>query len=314
MNVTHTMSERPVRSGGLIGSAILIGLGLIFLLNNLGVLGWEVWETLGRLWPILLIGVGLDLLIGRRSALGSLLVVVIMLGVLGAAVWFSGAWLPSGQALIDETISQPLDNATRADIDIGLAAGTLRIGALAESANLIEGSVSRGERNEVQRDFSVSGDTATFKLHSRNQAVWRLPFVSRSGDPILWDLRLNGDVPIKMALTTGAGSATLDLSRLHITDMQVTTGVGTTTLTLPQQGTVQAKINGGVGETTIMIPPGMAARIEATTGLGQVQVLGNYQRQGKLYISPGYDTATNRVDLQVTGGVGSVTIQQDLGR
>jgi predicted membrane protein len=77
---------------------------------------------------------------------------------------------------------------------------------------------------------------------------------------------------------------------------------------------VQARINGGIGETVVIIPAGMAARVEATTGLGQVHVIGNYQRQGKISISPGYDSAANRVDLIVNGGIGSITVRQESGR
>jgi hypothetical protein len=45
-----------------------------------------------------------------------------------------------------------------------------------------------------------------------------------------------------------------------------------------------------------------------------VHVIGNYQRSGKLSISPGYDSAANRVDLVVNGGIGSVTVRQENGR
>jgi hypothetical protein len=58
----------------------------------------------------------------------------------------------------------------------------------------------------------------------------------------------------------------------------------------------------------------MAARIEATAGIGQLRVLGNYERQDKLYVSPGFDTAADRVELHVSGGIGSVTIMQESGR
>ena len=59
MNATSPMPERPVRHGGLVGPAILIGLGVVFLLNNLGMLDWGIWNILLRLWPLLLIAIGL---------------------------------------------------------------------------------------------------------------------------------------------------------------------------------------------------------------------------------------------------------------
>jgi hypothetical protein len=45
-----------------------------------------------------------------------------------------------------------------------------------------------------------------------------------------------------------------------------------------------------------------------------VHVNGNFQRQGSYYTSPGYATAEERIELDVDGGIGSITIQQELGR
>jgi hypothetical protein len=210
------------------------------------------------------------------------------------------------------TISQPLGAAKQADIEIGMGAGRLTIGALSESDNLVEGIIAHSSGEQVMQDFAVNGDSATYKLRSR--AAWTFPFRERRGERIEWNLLANRDIPLRLHIDTGAGQATLNLARLQVTDLDVNTGVGQATLTLPQQGQVRARINGGVGETVVIIPAGMAARIEATTGLGQVNVIGNYQRDGKLSISPGYDSAVNRVDLVVSGGVGSMTVRQESGR
>ena len=59
--------EGEFRRGGLVGPIILIGLGVVFLLNNLGFLEWSVWDVLLRTWPLLLIAWGIDLLIVRRT-------------------------------------------------------------------------------------------------------------------------------------------------------------------------------------------------------------------------------------------------------
>ena len=102
------MDEERGRRGGLFGPVILIGLGVVFLLNNLGILDWSVWEVIVRLWPVLLIAAGLDVLIGRRSALGSLLSLVLTLAVLGGALWLLGTGAITGQASISEEIRQAL--------------------------------------------------------------------------------------------------------------------------------------------------------------------------------------------------------------
>jgi hypothetical protein len=312
MNATTTLPERPARREGLVVPAVMIGLGIVLLLNSLGLLGWDVWDTILPLWPLLLIAGGVELMLGRRSALASLLVVVILLGALAWAVQSSGAWLSGGTPMPGETISQPLGAATRADIEIRMGAGTLRLGALEDSGKLIAGTIGRWRGEQLIHDYTVSGDTATFKLRSQTRA-W-FPFQRGQDNQALWDLRLNPDVPTHLQIDAGAGVTTLDLARLRLTRLTVNTGVGQTTIMLPRQGRLEARINGGIGQTTITIPAGIAARIEANTGIGQVHVNGNFERQDRYYTSPGYATADQRIDINVDGGIGGITIQQELGR
>jgi len=51
------------KSGNLTGGFVLITLGIVFILNNLGFLPWNVWETLWKFWPAFLILAGLEILI-----------------------------------------------------------------------------------------------------------------------------------------------------------------------------------------------------------------------------------------------------------
>ncbi|HUD20568.1 MAG TPA: DUF5668 domain-containing protein [Candidatus Saccharimonadales bacterium] len=66
---------------------ILIALGMIFLFNNFGLLPWGVWDTLWRLWPVLLIIWGLQTIFGR-SWWGQLIVAILTLALLAAVIAF----------------------------------------------------------------------------------------------------------------------------------------------------------------------------------------------------------------------------------
>jgi hypothetical protein len=303
--------ERRERRGSLVGPIILIGLGLVFLFNNLGMVNWDVWDIIARFWPILLIAIGLDILIGRRSILGSLLAVVITLVVVGAGLWLITSQVAPGPALTVESIDQSLEGATLADVTIGFGAGALRVGVSPEGSSLIAGKVALGQGEHLVRDFRKSGDTAVFTLRSEGFPLF--PFAGRWNADRLWDLRLSPEVPLRLSINTGVGESTLDMARLKLTELDLHAGVGKVTLTLPGRGQVQANINGGIGEVIVRIPAGMAARVHATAGLGDSQVMGNYQRQGGVFVSPGYDTAENRVDLEVKGGIGKITVQQYQG-
>ena len=304
--------ERGERRGSLVGPIILIGLGLVFLLNNMGLVTWDVWDIIVRFWPILLIAIGLDILIGRRSLLGSLLTLLVVLVIVGAGLWLFTSQVGPGPALTYEQIAQSPEGATLADVTIGFGAGTLRVGVAPEGSSLISGSVALGRGEHLVRDFHKSGDTAEFTL--RSEGVTLFPFAGRGDTAKLWDLRLSPELPLRLSINTGIGESTLDMQRLKLTDLDVHAGIGKVTLTLPSRGRMQASINGGIGEVLVRIPEGVAARVHATAGLGDSQVLGNYQRQGGEFVSPGYDTAENRVDLEVKGGIGKIVVQQYQGQ
>jgi predicted membrane protein len=86
-------------------------------------------------------------------------------------------------------------------------------------------------------------------------------------------------------------------------------GIGNTLLTLSGRGKYSAKVDGGIGNLNLMIPEGMAARIRSSQGLGNLSVSNQFIRQGDYNVSAGYDTAEDRVDLSVSGGIGNVSVQ-----
>jgi hypothetical protein len=299
------------RRVSLVGPVILIGLGIILLLNNLGILAWSAWDVIFRLWPILLIAIGLDLFIGRRSALGSLLVLVLTLAILAGALWLFESGTGLGQPGAGEQITQPLEGATEATVVIDPGAGSLRVEALPESANLVEGVVRVASRERVVPDFSVKNGTANFIL--RGQGATFGPFVGGGVRPA-WDLGLNPGLPLQLDVSLGAGESDVDLTGLMVSGLKMNMGVGLTQVTLPDKGRFQAKIDSAIGQTVVVIPAGMAARVRVSTGIGGSQLPADYRHQDSTYTSPGYESADNRVDLEVNQAIGSITIRHSGGR
>ncbi len=299
------MDERKRRRGGLVGPMILIGLGVVFLLNNLGMVSWDMWDVILSLWPILLIAAGLDVLIGRRSALGSLLVLVLTLAILAGGLWLFETSVGTARGMITQEIGQPLDGASRAEVSIEPGFAALHIEALPESSNLVTGVIHVGKQDEVTRDFAIEGGTATFSLDSSSQVVG--PFIGTRNRA--WNLRLNPDVPLKLKIGLGVGKSEIDLTGLTVSDLRVETDIGRTTVTLPARGRFEAKVEGAIGTTVVIIPEGLAARIRVETGLSVSHVPDDYERQGDVYTSPDYERADDRVDLQVSQDIGTITVR-----
>lgn len=300
------------RRGGLFGPLLLISAGLLFLLNNLGVVDWSIWRSLLSLWPIILIGLGLDLLIGRRSMIGSLLVAVLVLALLFGGGWYLVQQAAPSGAASSHTISQTLTGIDRAEIKIRAGAGDFRLGPAAGDGKLIEGGVSLRPNQRLDESFTTSGSQATYRLLIAGPNVTLTPNLSRNNAE-QWDLDLSQEATLDLDLSVGVGEANVDLNRLELSRLAFHIGVGDAVLLLPEQGRFHAKVDGGIGKLVLRIPEGMAARIQADSGIGDMNVASEFQRQGDVYLTPGFETAENRVDLEVDIGIGSIVIESYRG-
>jgi hypothetical protein len=285
---------------------ILITAGVLFLLSNLNVLDIDFWN-LWRLWPVLLILAGLEIILGRRSALGNIIVLLITIAVMAGVVFLLiaapealGATSAGGVERVDE----PLAGVERAELDVNFAAGTLKISQLADSSSLITGDLELATQRKPTWDIRRSGGQASMTLEYR-QGDWMQNW--RRGDE--WDLRVSPKVGLSLNVNVGAGDATLDLDGLDIRNLTVETGAGRTTIILPEEGDFEAKVSGGVGQIVIEIPEGMAARVQVDRGLGDVSTSNRFVRDGDTYETDDWQTNDNRVDLEIQVGVGQVTIR-----
>jgi len=87
----ETLQDRKYRRRNkprsLLGAVIIIFIGIIFLLNNLGILPWEMWREFWKFWPILLILFGIEMIFGRSRWAQIIVGIVVILFLLGI-VWY----------------------------------------------------------------------------------------------------------------------------------------------------------------------------------------------------------------------------------
>ncbi|MDO9066726.1 MAG: DUF5668 domain-containing protein [Chloroflexota bacterium] len=308
-------SQRPERShhhGGFVGPTILIGLGVLLLLSNLGMLQWSVWDTAWRLWPILLIAAGLDVLIGRRSAVGSLLSALILLALIVGGVWLvaapGGAGVGAlGREISGQSVSQALDGARLAEVSIRPAAASLRVAGGAPAGKLVEGTVAVQDGEAATSDSRLASDVLYYSVESREARAVFGPW----GGGRVWDLRLTDQAQLTLRVGMGAGQANLDLRGLKLTSLVVEIGAGQTTVTLPSGGRVQARVSVAMGEVIIRVPRGTAYRVNARAALGSSRLPNGEGNFGSsTATSPGFESAQDRVDVDVSCAMGSVVVQE----
>lgn len=298
------------RRPSLIGPLILITIGVLFLLANLGALPFSFWEIATRFWPLLLILIGLDIILGRRSLLGSLAILLLWIALVAGVLWLAfaqgGGLLPSA-AMVSDELAQPLGDIKSATVELNIGTARTNVTTLGSDTNdLMKGTFRHAAGTRVVKTYNVAGSEGRLALKEEG-----VSFVFFGGGSVSrWEIGLNPQVPIALRINGGVGRATLDLAALNLTSLNIDAGIGAVDVTTPKSGVVTLRVNGGVGSATITIPPGVAARIRVDGGLGGIRVdESRFPKFGSVYQSADYATATNKIDIDVDGGVGSITIR-----
>jgi hypothetical protein len=259
------------RRGNLFWGSILIVLAGLLLLKQLGVL---VGDIFGYFWPLLIIAFG---------------------------VWLIFGFFARNKPVEGEKVSIPLEGATSAYIKLDHGAGRLTMHSGAESSEIVNGTFGNG----LSYKSRVEAGRMEVKLRTSQHAWAWWP-----GESLDWDIRLNHDIPLSLKIDSGASASTLDLSDLKVTELDINTGASSTVLTLPaNSGNTHVDIDTGASSLKVSIPSGVAARIRIKSGIAAVNVNSRFPHlDGGLYQSTDYSTATNRVDMTIDAGVGSIEV------
>lgn len=195
-----------------------------------------------------------------------------------------------------ESISIPLAGLTEAQVKIGFGGGELTIRP-AQAGALVDGSFEGGVKQRSDGDGRI-------ELAPRSPG---LPFVTWA--PVQWDIGVTAEIPIDLRLDTGANRSSIDLVGLRIRQLELHTGASETTVRLPASGRPRVRVECGFASVVLTVPDGMAAKIQGSMGLGTVTVdESRFPRAGEGWASADYETASDRVDITVAGGFGSVRV------
>lgn len=263
-----------MRRRGFFWGSVLVLIGLLLLLQTLGILSFNFWPIF---WALVLIFLGVWFLVRSR--------------------------IRSGQYAA-ESLTIPRDGAVQAVVEVQHGGGRLMVSAGSGGDALLEGSFTGGVVHTVQ-----PGAQTRVKLNA--DPSFRVGFPWYWPEGFRWDIRLARDLPLDLIFRTGAGESEIDLSDLDVKSVRLETGASSSQLTLPARaGHTRADIKGGLASIKLLVPLGVAARIQLQTGLtGNSIDTARFPMTGSVYQSPDYDAAANKVDIYVEGGMGSIEVR-----
>ncbi|SRR6266508_2028339 len=183
--------------------------------------------------------------------------------------------------------------------------GRLIIGPMSKPGTILEGTFSGGVESQVRR----LGDGVEVTLRQRWHPAWRSGWGHRTGRGFDWALTIDRDVPAALDVRSGASTGRLELEELLVTELTLETGASHTDLVLPRRGQSTARLQAGAAQVWIRIPTGVAAAIRVRRGLAAIRVdTSRFPQTADGYRSPDFDSAPNRVDLEIEAGAAEVTV------
>lgn len=343
------------RHNSFFGPIVLIAIGVYFLLANLGYISGSInWWAALQLWPLALILLGINVIVrqapGPLGGFLSALVGLAAVAVFGYVLFFGedNALLnrfgiePANPAEVKtEQIELSAEGVETAVITLDFSLPSAELYALNDSSNLIEGRVSY--LGNLIFDTDVSDGQAVVRLDDEFSGNWFFNPANwgNFGEMDRWQIGLNPNVATDLTLDVGAGTASLDLRELSLTDLEIDGGAGSmevwlpggnydvyldvsagsTQLTLPGHGRQEIEIDGGAGSLTLYLPPGVEARVEVDSGAGSFSlnedrfrlVSGDEKDEG-VWETAGYDNDRDGLELFIDVSAGSVQIEDVQGR
>lgn len=296
--------DNIIQGRGWVWAVISLGLGTIFLLANFGILSWNSLSLLLKLWPLLLVAWGLDLIFHGRSPAATIIGVLLGLLIVLAVGWYAISNTP--QARVGNTaVSQPLEDAASATVRISDPVGRMEISGGAGKNMLLEGTVDLVPNLSLSQEYNVKNGHGSLNISTSGSTIG--PWVTGFGEP-LWLMELNDNVTLTLNSETAAGSLALDLTGLDIDQLTATVAIGSLDLTLDPNDTLEGKLSNPIGKINIIVPKGTLVEITLDTAISTQNLPDGFKKLGNIIYSPNTNASNASVRLTVEQPIGLVFI------
>lgn len=323
-----------IRRGYLGWGVFLILAGAVPLAVRAGYLTDAQISRWWSLWPLILVGIGVGLILSRtRFEFIGGIIVAATFGLMAGGFLSSGIGTLSTGACGQDTGTSAFPtrdgtfSASGGSIDIEADCGDVSVGVAPGDGWRVEGEDADGTGPVIEATETAlrvrpqdDGGVPFWGLGKRD--TWRVTVPDALRTDV--DLRLNagqatvdlsGALVGTVALRLNAGSATIDLESAEaVEDIDIQLNAGSLGLTLPHTSTA-GTIHANAGAVRLCAPAGVALKLH--TG---ESIVASYDyddhgliQDGSTWTTPGFDTAPQRIELRTEANAGSFVLDPEDG-
>lgn len=242
----------------------LVTAGAVALAIQYDVITAEVARDAWRLWPAVLIVIGLSVIAARTPFA---LVATLAAGlVAGALVGTLVAGIPEGINLgcggeIDDRVTADGTFSGPASVVLDFNCGDLNV----EGGDGDAWAVDAGFAGDAEPDISSDGDSLTVRANDAG-------VIGFTDARQAWDVRLPSDQVLALDVTANAGSSNLALGGMDLSELGVDMNAGDIDVDLAGTSATDLSVNANAGSVSITVDEATAANGSISVNAGSVEL------------------------------------------
>ncbi|MDH4334593.1 MAG: DUF5668 domain-containing protein [Chloroflexota bacterium] len=305
----------------------LITAGAVALAAQQGYLDKDALRDLWRLWPVILIVIGVSVVVSRTPfAVVGTVAAALVVGGAGGALIAVGPTLSLNCGTGDPTslTSRSGDFGSSAGVELDFNCGTLSVAMTDNSA----WTVASGQRGGDPARITASSDR--LEVRSPDNGRWW------DGGRQRWEVSLPTDSVYTLNASPNAADTTIDLGGGRFSRVSLNPNAGSLTLDLTDADVERLELSLNAGSASVTIGTAMNMRGSLSVNAGSIQVctLGGVAveytldsnvafshnldgsglvRVGDTWSTSGYAWAAQQIRLEISGNAGSFTLNPEGG-
>jgi hypothetical protein len=310
-----------VDRGRLNWGIFFIVLGAVPLAYQQGLVSSSAVGDAWRLWPLVIVGIGLAFVLSRTPAffLGGT-VVAICLGLVFGSALAIGPNVGCGDGGHNTVgVSQSGAFAGNSSVNLDLQCGSATVTTTSDSQWRVVANNSGGRLPQITSGpglLSVTSANGKGWSFDRGKDDWQVGLPS--GVPINLTASLDmGDAHFTLASANLAtarfdlnlGSMHVDLTGAKVGTLNVSTNLGAAYVTLDGSSDLTGHLETNLGSLDVCLPANLGVRVTASDSLSSSDFSGSgLVKSGSAWQTPGYDGAAHKANLTFDTSLGSLKL------
>lgn len=332
-----------MNSKGAFWGTVLILLGVFILLKQTGFLFFHIdWLLWRKLWPLFIILIGIRLILPKENKLIGLVLILLVIGIFSFSVYEgirykkameNGSSLGGGNYNLippsnpkDEDPSDSL-NDSHSDGDpimqkfnvplsteiktahLELQGGAALFSSDFTHSNLFEATTQIDRSESYRLERSSNGQNESIKLVSENPN--HNLSLNNKDNANQVKIRLNPDILWNIDLDIGAGKVDYDFSGYKIQNLNLNSGLNAVDLKLGRLNPMtHLNVDASLASFHLLVPQSSGCKIHMDGALSSKEFNGFKKIDDENYKTDNYNSADKKIDIQITGGISEISINQ----